>query len=103
MSFVKFNKKRFWNEIKTCLTNLMDKHIPTKTFKPRFDVPWIGRDVKRVIRKKNRLFKKAKKSKCWDNFRKCRRELQYLLRKARNDHLENVVGVNLENGNQKPF
>ena len=40
----------------------MDRNIPKKTVKSKADTPWMTNKIKRMIRKKKRLYKKAKKS-----------------------------------------
>ena len=41
----------------------MNKCIPTKKIKNKQEIPWLGKDTKRMLHKKKRLYKKARKSK----------------------------------------
>ena len=45
------------------LLRMFDKHIPKKTYtiRPR-DKPWMTNDIRREMRKRNRLFRKWKES-----------------------------------------
>ena len=40
----------------------MDAHIPTKMSTKRFNVPWLNGTLKRMCKKKERFYKKAKKA-----------------------------------------
>ena len=65
-----------WNKFKNALFKLMDKHISKKTIKGKVDIPWMTNKVKRLIKKKNCLYKKARKlkdsksTKAFHDFRK---------------------------------
>ena len=45
-----------WNEFKNALFKSMDNHIPKKTIKGKVGVPWMTNEVKRLIKKKKRLY-----------------------------------------------
>ncbi|CAC5424176.1 unnamed protein product [Mytilus coruscus] len=65
-----------WETFKTLLTSLMYEHIPQKTCTSRWNIPWITRDIKRAMRRKQRLYnraKKTKKEKDWIKFKDIRR------------------------------
>ena len=49
-----------WNEFKTTLMSSIKKHIPQKTLGTRKDVPWMTPEIKRKIRKKQRLYNRQK-------------------------------------------
>ena len=51
-----------WNDLESTLLNLMKKHIPTKLPRPQKHQSWISRDVITFIHKRNRAFKKWKKT-----------------------------------------
>ena len=69
----------------------------------KHSVPWITRDAKRNLRRKARLYKKAKKSNKWSTYRKCQRECKQQLRKAESQHINKVIDKGLKNNNTKPF
>ena len=52
-----------WTDFKDILTNAIEEHIPSKMLSSRWDVPWLNNDLKRLIRKKQRVYNKAKKTK----------------------------------------
>ena len=60
--------------------------------KPQTSMPWINGDLKKEIRRNNRLFKSRKKSqKHRSNFLKNRRNLQKQMRQARWDHINGII------------
>ena len=95
-----------WSLFKDKVTDLMKKHIPTRTFRPKFDVPWMSTSIKRGIRKKHRLYKRAKKTghkQHWKSFKRQQAELKKIIRNTRLSYLDDKVGKGLEAGNTKPF
>ena len=51
-----------WTTIKDNLHQIMNSHIPFKMSKIRQSLPWIDPQIKRQMRKRDRLYVKAKKS-----------------------------------------
>ncbi len=74
------------------ILKLCDKHIPHKEILVRpSDPPWLTTDVKRLIRKRNRLHKKAKEKNTenhWANFRGCRNDVIQLVRDTKKEFLK---------------
>ncbi len=90
-----------WNGIQKALTDAMDKHVPTKYSSNRRNVPWFTRTHRRLCRKKQRLYNKAKnsgKEEDWKAFQSFRRQTKAALNKARrdyvSDHLEEQLKSN---------
>ena len=50
-----------WNYFKDAVFKVMDTWIPKKTVKKKADVPWMTKEIKRMIRKKKRMYKQALK------------------------------------------
>ena len=50
-----------WETFKSCLQTAIKKHIPHRTSSHRDRPPWITQKVRRLIRARNRLFKKIQK------------------------------------------
>jgi hypothetical protein len=53
--------QELWDYFKKELEDSIDENIPQKTAKIKDGNPWITRDIKRLIRKRDRLYKKQKK------------------------------------------
>jgi hypothetical protein len=50
-----------WGEFKEILLQAITTNIPTKILTSRWNVPWITREIKTLIRKKQRIYNKAKR------------------------------------------
>ena len=85
----------------------MIRHVPTTKSKTKRDLPWITRNIKCEIRKKDRqscIARKSKKHEDWSAYRIKRQQLQKLLRSAHDDYIRNVIGASLlDRGNQNKF
>ena len=68
--------QQLWDYCKTELDDSIDKNIPQKMANTKDGNPWITRDIKRLIRKRDRLYKKQKKNK--------NQEMQVIERNIRN-------------------
>ena len=91
-----------WDNFQTTLQAAIDKYVPSKLSSTRYNSPWIDQSIRRDIRRKQRLYNKARKSgssKDWENFKSLRR----LIRKAHNQYVNNVIGESLKSDNTKPF
>ena len=61
------NINLIWTHIKTEISTIINKHVPTKMTTTKIHQPWINAHLIKLIRKKNRWFRQAKESKV----RKC--------------------------------
>ena len=52
-----------WNAFKYAVTTGISQFIPQKSSNPKNKLPWINPEIKREMRKKDRLYKKATHSK----------------------------------------
>lgn len=50
-----------WNYFTEAVLRVMDTCIPKKILKKKADVPWMTREIKRMIRKKKRIYKQTLK------------------------------------------
>jgi len=83
-----------WTYFQTNLDNSIKNNIPHKTAKNKDGYPWINRDLKRLIRKRDRSYKRKKKSgnKADKNkYEKLKHETQRQLRKAYWQYVEGIV------------
>ena len=58
-----------WDSFKSGFGKYMDTNIPTKVCSNRKSLPWYNKDLKRMVRRKSRLYKHAKKSNQWNTFK----------------------------------
>ena len=85
-----------WNQLTKAIFDAMDNHIPQKKLSSWQHVPWMSSTIKRMIRKKKRLWNRAKRSrleKDWEKFRQIRKTVKA---KMKTSHEEYVMGI-LEN------
>lgn len=62
-----------WTAFKDILLNAMEKHVPSKLSRSKQTYPWITTEVRKIINKKNKAGRKARKTnnqKDRDRFRK---------------------------------
>ena len=94
-----------WSFFRTRLTAAMDKCIPSKLTKSKHNLPWINHVIKRQMRKRDRLFKKASKSSKpsdWATYRHHRNQLANKIKHAYHSYVNEVIGGALEE-NPKRF
>ena len=96
-----------WETFKTTLSNSMEKNIPFKLVsKKKNSRPWINTATRRALRKKQKLYRKAKRlgnDEDWAQFRKFRRTLERRIRKQHRDYISGTIGASLETNNSKLF
>ncbi len=84
-----------WSEFKASVIETMDAHIPVKYINSRKQgVPWVTQKVKKEIRKRNNMFKKAKKSNdptAKQDYLNQRAKTQSMIRKSYWTHIENSI------------
>ena len=98
---VDINCKFIEHEIKT----IIDEEIPSKVSKARVSYPWITPEVKKALRIRDRLYKKAKRSKSphmWNNFKQARQRAKKVIRSSHASYISKTITTNLHS-NQKPF
>ena len=92
---------------KESLTDVIKNHIPTRISKRKRELPWINPEIRRALRRKNHLYRKARRSKNkhdWTTYCHYRQHTQKLLRTAHDTYVRDVIGASLlDGGNQKKF
>ena len=56
------NVEQLWSKFKVSIAQVVDKYIPHKLAKKRGSLPWINQNIRRLIRKRDRLYKLCKVS-----------------------------------------
>lgn len=95
-----------WKSLKDHIFTTMDSHVPSKMSKSRSDLPWLTTSLKRIIRRKNKLYAKAKKSKnseLLSKYKSMKRHTQKALRNAEWNYINNILIEGLERNDSKPF
>ena len=71
--------------------------------RPKKSSPWINRNLTKQLKKKSRLYRKAKSSGKWEKYRHFSKEVKRNTRKAEWNRVNNVIKDNLEQNNTKPL
>ena len=79
--------------------------VPSKLSSTRFNLPWMTSEIKRLCRKKRRVYNKAKQGseKHRARFKKLQNETRDALRKAHWSHVNGILQDGLEKGDNKNF
>ena len=95
--------KDIWAFFKSLLLQYTDKHVPSKTVSNNNRTPWLSNKLKRMLKRKARLYKQAKKTGKFGNFRFAQKECRRAYRKAETDYVNTKILNGLENNDTKPF
>ena len=79
-----------WNDV---FMTIMDSCIPKATISTNRNLPWMNHNIKKKLRKRNWVYRKAKKTDCPSlrtKYKSLRNELVHLIRKAKKDHLKKM-------------
>ena len=92
-----------WDSFKSGIGKSMDRNIPTKICNNRKSLPWYNKDLKRMVRRKARLYKHVKKSNQWNTFKAFQKACKKEFKKAEINHINNVIQKGHNENNSKPF
>ena len=88
------------------ISSSMKSFIPTKLLKAKQSAPWFNNSIKRMCKKKQRLFSAARKTgkpSAWTRYKAFKRDTLKAIHKARWSYLNDVLSLSLGEGNSKPF
>ena len=91
--FAHVDVNEMWNEFKTVLLNAVNKFIPSKMTKGKLGYPWIDSRIRALIRKKEKLYHKARRA---DNeslksrYKRLRAQVQKEMRDAYWRYVSNI-------------
>ncbi len=95
-----------YSVFKSFISAICDDYIPNKLSSSRISLPWITQGLKRMCRKKQRLFNAAKKSgttKAWQRYKDHKKATLKALREARWTYINDILQTGLENNDSRPF
>jgi hypothetical protein len=81
----------------------MNKNIPTGLSSLPSSLPWVNRKIKKMLRRKQRLYRQAKTKNNWTNYRQCQRDIKRAMRKAEYKYINDRIEEGLNNNDSKPF
>ena len=83
-----------WDMIHSKLIAVMDKYIPSKMKSPRFDQPWINRNIKRLANLKKKYFTRARDTNLkedWAKYKELKKETQKKCKEAFSNYISTVI------------
>ena len=95
--------EQLWSTFKKSLLSSINANIPTYIHKNTTSLPWINVKIKRILKKKKRLFKKARATNNWPPYRLFQKQCRRELRKAEWNYINSTIQQGLDNNNSKPF
>ena len=87
-----------WVKFKTGFVEAVERFIPSKMTKTKYSVPWIDVTIKRLVKKRNKLYLCTRKSK--DHYKRFRAHVQKVLRDAYWKYVSNIF--TFENDSSDP-
>ena len=91
--------EQLWDSFKTAINQGISKYIPIKRFGVKKSLPWITQEIKRLIRKRDKLFHTQKKpGKNFDrhHFKQVKYLVQTKIRSAYDIYLQNILGLSAQ-------
>ena len=104
----KLNVEGKWEAFKAAINEVLGDpdNITRKMSSKIKDIPWMNKNLKKQIAKRNAMFKKFKQTRNQEDCRKykqLRKTTQKNLRKAHWEHINSTLDESLKSGNSKPF
>ena len=96
------NVDDLWSEFTQSLEKGTSKFIPSKKARTKNGLPWVNRDIKRLIRQRDKLYIKHRKTgnpKYKTSFKELKHKIQQQIRTAYNDYVGDILGISTEPGN----
>ena len=92
---------------KQYIQDTINKYVPKRLLKiGKNNLPWITPNIRRLCRKKQRLFNKAKRShrsKDWQEYKKHKKHTLQSIRRAHWNYVNSILQDGLESNDSKPF
>ena len=86
------------------LAQIIDDCVSSKMSSTRANQPWFNSDTKRILRRKSRAFKKARRTnntKHWARFKRLKKEARKVCRYTCNKHVRDIINSESANGRNK--
>ena len=90
-----------WCRFKQGLHQIITDHVPSKVIRCKNNLPWINHGIRRALKKKNKIYKKAKKSgkqTHWEKYKDLQAQCKEKMKTAYGDYLKGLF----EGDNGKP-
>ena len=88
---------------KKSANSIIEQNITTKTLRNNYSLSWFNRKLKRLIRRNARLYKQAKKTHQWSDYKTFKKLCKKEFKQAEVDYINTIIQNGLDNINTKPF
>ena len=95
--------KTMWKHFKTSLLSSAERYIPSSHHRSSYNLPWVNRKIRKLLRQKKRLYNQAKRTNNWQNFKIHQKECRRHLRRAEWQYINTTIENGLMTRNSKPF
>ena len=94
-NFQESTVEEIWHALKTALNSGMETYIPSKNIRAKCSLPWITQEIRRLIRKRDKLYQKQKSGTARDryHFKQVKHLIQSKTKHAHNNYLADILGV----------
>ena len=86
-----YNIFQLWDLFKSSLNLGISQYVPSKFVKKRSSLPWVNKHLLKLIKKKTKLYKEAKTSGSWNNYKEHKKLCRKEMRKAKNDFVNKTI------------
>jgi len=97
------NVQELWDKFKSTVLAETNKHIPSKSGNRQTKLPWVNHRVYRLLKRKKRLYSKAKRTRNWIQYRQFQKTCRREIRKAEWTHVNDIIQEGFAANNSKPF
>ena len=98
-----YDINHLWDLFKSSLNLGISQHIPSKFIKKRGTLPWLNKNLEKLMRKKTKLYKYAKQNGDWTKYKIIQKVCRKEFRDAENNYINSTINKGLEENNSKPF
>jgi len=95
-----------WSSLKEQIIETANKHIPRKTLKEKYNIPWLTRSIKKMMKKRSKLYNKARKTRLdqdWAKYRRVRNNIRRALDDAHEKYINDILNVDALKEKPKRF
>ena len=86
-----------WTQFKNILEAGIAKYVPLKRIGFKKSLPWVNKEIKKLIHKRDHLYQKAKRNRNnheqWNKFKKLKSLIRTKIKKSYNSYLEHILDI----------
>ena len=98
-----YSTLQLWDLFKSTLELGISQFVPSKFVKNRHSLPWINKNLIKLVKKKTKLFKLAKESGNWSDYKSHQKLCKKEFRAAESDYINKTINEGPAVNNPKPF